>query len=56
MVVFTTGGGGGGSSANVGLTTGLLLPYLESFCGPAYFFTREDDLFRVRMIYYASGY
>ena len=27
----------------------------ETFCGPAYFITRADKLFRVRMIYYACG-
>ena len=25
----------------------------QSFCGPAYFITRADSLFRVRMIYFA---
>ena len=28
----------------------------ETFCGPAYFITRADDLLRVRMISYACGY
>ena len=36
MGVFTTGGGG--SFANVGFTTGLILPYLDVvFVGPHFF-------------------
>ena len=42
--------GGGGSFANVGFSTGLILPYLERLLfGPAYFITRADKLLRVRI-------
>ena len=46
--------GGGGSFGNVGLTTGLILPYLDIvFFGPAYFITRSDKLLGVWMNYSA---
>ena len=48
--------GGGESFANVGFATGLILPYLEILCGPAYFITRADNLLRVRIFHYACGY
>ena len=42
--------GGGGSFANVGFTTGLMLPYLERvFVGP-------HSLIRVQMIFLPCGY
>ena len=50
------GGGGGGSFANVGSTTRLILPYLETLCGPAYFITPTGNLLRVRIFCYARGY
>ena len=46
MGVFTTGG----SFANVGFTTGLILPYLDVV------FVGIHILLRVRKIYYACGY
>ena len=42
--------GGGGSFANVGFTTGLILPYLERLLLGLHF------LLRVRGIYYACGW
>ena len=45
--VFTTGGP---------LQMWGLQLFGETFCGPALFFTRADNLLRVRMIYYACGY
>ena len=68
MGVFTTGGKG--SFANVGFTTGLILPYLERFLVGLYFslrvlmsyyacgcfITRADILLLVRLFYYACGY
>ena len=47
----------GGPYAKVGITTGLILPYLEGlFVGLHIFITRADKLLRVQMIYYALGY
>ena len=47
MGVFTTGEG---SFANVGFTTGLILPYLERL------FVGLHLLLRVRILYFARGY
>ena len=46
---------GGGSFSNVGFTTGLILAFLDSFCGPANFFTLAEKFLRVRRIHYACG-
>ena len=51
------GGGGGGVLCKCGVYNGSNPSFFgETFCGPAYFITRADDLLRVRVIYYACGY
>ena len=48
--MFTTAGG---SFANLGFTTGLILPYFDRVS--ASFITLAEDSLRMKMIFYACG-